>query len=474
VTEQGASRGPRVAAIFDLDRTLLRGASAPTINAVLSEVGLRGAPIPGERLAYRAFDRFGEFPFAMALVRAAVLGVRGWPVDQLRAAGRLAAERLSHEVASYASGLLAEHRRAGHRLALATTTPFDLVEPFAARIGVDDLIATRYASVGGYYTGRLSGGFVWGPGKLSAVREWAGARGVDLAASYAYSDSIHDLPLLSAVGHPFAVNPDLALQAAAHLRRWPVMQLDAPPGVAMLAGFELFDVAKYVLRPELFPYARFDIDGVEHIPDRGPFILAPNHRSPFDVAVLALVAALHGRPARLLGDQALFDAPVVGPLARALGGISLAGPGAPASSFEAARRVLAAGEGLALLVHDTTAAARLAAASKAPVVPVGLHNTEAVWPFSAGLPNVMNLLDPPTVRVRLGHCLGNLGLGPADVSSDSEQISAAISRLLPPLGVDPWGPRAPEAGGAAPGTGSVAGSISSSARAVAPSCAASG
>jgi putative phosphoserine phosphatase/1-acylglycerol-3-phosphate O-acyltransferase len=436
----------RAAAIFDLDRTLLRGASGPLVNQALSELGLRSTKLPGEVLVYRAYELFGENPLGMALARAAAFAVRGWPVDRLSAAGRAAADLLIDSVASYAPALLEEHARAGHLIVLATTTPEDLVRPLADRLGIKEVLATRYASSDGVYTGRLEGGFVWGVGKLRAVRRWAGRKDVDLDESFAYSDSINDLPLLSAVGQPRAVNPDVALHVLAKLRRWPVMHLDVPPGVPTLVGFELFDLGRLVVRPELFPYARFDIDGVDNIPDEGPFILASNHRSYFDVAAIALVVQKKGRPTRFIGKKEIFEAPVVGQIARALGGIPVERGGAASDALVPAERVLRAGEGLALLPQGTiprgkaffdpvlrgkTGAARLAAATGAPVIPVGLWNTEAVWPRSSVLPKVTRLLGAPTVRVRVGRPVGGLGLGLNDAVADTELIMAAIAGLLP-------------------------------------------
>lgn len=434
------------AAIFDLDRTLLRGASGPAINAALAEVGLRQRLVPGEALLYRSFELLGEQLCGMALARAAAAGVRGWAVEQVRAAGRLAAERLEKEVCAYAPGVLAAHREAGRRLLLATTTPYDLAEPLATRLGVDDLVATRYERRDGTYTGRLEGRFVWGPGKLAAVRDWARESGVDLERSYAYSDSRFDLPLLSAVGHPQAVNPDLVLHAVAVARRWPVLHLDAPPGVPTLAGVELFDLARRVVREELFPYARFEIAGVEHVPASGPFLLAANHRSYFDVVALALVVARTGRPTRFLAKKELFDAPVVGAIARALGGIPVDRAGRARDALGPAEQVLRAGEGLVVLPQGTiprgpaffdpvlrgrTGVARLAAATKAPVVPVGLWGTEEVWPRSSLVPRVTRLVSPPLVQVRVGPPVEGLERRASSVVADTERVLAAIAALLP-------------------------------------------
>ena len=92
-------------------------------------------------------------------------------------AGERAVPDLAALVAPFAPGVLADYRRAGHQLVLSTTTPEDMIRPFAETLGFDDVWppATRWST--GRYTGRLEGGFVWGLGKLQAVRRWAGDRG---------------------------------------------------------------------------------------------------------------------------------------------------------------------------------------------------------------------------------------------------------------------------------------------------------
>jgi len=436
----------RVAAIFDLDRTLLRGASGLLINEALHEAGLRSRKMPGEAVVYRLYELFGENPLGMALARAAALAVGGWPVERLSEVGRAAAGQLVGRVAAYAPALLDEHRQAGHLLVLATTTPEALVRPFADQLGIDEVVATRYASADGAFTGRLEGRFVWGLGKLSAVRERVDSHDVALEESFAYSDSINDLPLLSAVGNPRAVNPDLALHAVASIRRWPIMHLDVPPGVPTLAGLEAFDVTRHVVRPELFPYARFDIEGIDNIPEAGAFILASNHRSYFDVAALALVVGRKGRPTRFLAKAELFDLPVAGPIARALGGIPVQRAAAAGGALVPAERVLRAGEGLVIMpqgtiprgraffdpvLHGKTGAARLAASTGAAVVPVGLWNTEAVWPRSARLPKLTKVIGAPTVTVRVGPPVKGLGRRRNSAVADTRRIMSAIAGLLP-------------------------------------------
>jgi putative phosphoserine phosphatase/1-acylglycerol-3-phosphate O-acyltransferase len=436
----------RAAAFFDLDRTLLKGASGPLINEALVAAGIipeRG--VPAQRFIYGLFNAVGETLPAMALARGAALAAKGWSREAVRQAGKSAAENLEELVAPYAPGLIAEHRAAGRPVVLATTTPHDLVAPLAERLGFDDVVATRYAEDdGGLYTGALEGEFVWARGKLSAVRTWASANDVDLRESYAYSDSVYDTPLLSAVGHPHAVNPDPRLHALALVRRWPVLNLDVPPGVPKLVGVEPADVLRLLSRPQMFPYARFDIGGTERLPRSGPAIVVANHRSYFDTVALGLTVMKAGRAPRFLGKKEVFDAPVVGPLAKALGGIRVdRGTGSDEPLREAAR-ALDAGEIVALMPQGTiprgreffepqlkgrTGAARLAAMTGAPVIPVGLWGTEHVWPRSAKVPNVVNVLNPPKVTTRVGRQVAITGEDPA---ADTGRIMDALMDLLPP------------------------------------------
>jgi putative phosphoserine phosphatase/1-acylglycerol-3-phosphate O-acyltransferase len=235
--------------------------------------------------------------------------------------------------------------------------------------------------------------------------------------------------------------------AVALARRWPLEHWDRSPGIPTFVGLEPYHVARLFFRPEAFPYARFSISGVEHIPRRGPVLLAPNHRSYFDVAAIGLVAARLGRPVRFLAKQEVFDAPLVGRLARALGGIPVErgqtstrwrdGP------MHQAAAALRGGEVVIVLpqgtiprgaqffdpvLHGHTGTARLAAETGAPVVPIGLWGTEHVWPRSSRLPNVTALHHPPEVTVNIGK---PMTLGLVDAVADTHSLMAAIADLLP-------------------------------------------
>jgi putative phosphoserine phosphatase / 1-acylglycerol-3-phosphate O-acyltransferase len=376
-------------------------------------------------------------------VRAAARVARGWRQDQVQAAGRRAVAALSELVAPFAPQRLAVFRAEGHRLVLTTTTPVDMIAPFAEAFGFDDLIATAYETRDGRYTGRLYEGFVWGTGKLRAVRQWSDDQAIDLSDCHACSDSIFDVPLLSSVGSPHAVNPDPSLTVVASARRWPVEHWDRPPGVPSVIGLEPYHLLRPFVRKLSFPYARFDIAGVENVPTRGPVLLASNHRSYFDVAALALVAREIGRPVRFLGKREIFDAPVVGMIARAIGGIAVDRGSGSNRSMRDAEAALKAGEVVIVLPQGTiprgydffdpvlkgkTGTARLAASTGATVVPVGLWGTERVWPRSARLPDFSLVRHPPTVTVRIGK---PVALSLTDAKADTTTIMEAITALLP-------------------------------------------
>jgi putative phosphoserine phosphatase/1-acylglycerol-3-phosphate O-acyltransferase len=329
---------------------------------------------------------------------------------------------------------------------LATTTPYALVTPFADRLGFDDVVATRYGvNADGTYDGTLVGPFVWSTGKLQAVRDWAGEHGYDLAHSFAYSDSVYDAPLLGAVGHPVAVNPDPRMVVVAAARRWPVLHLDVSPGVVKIpvVGLELQRLALQFSRPAMFPYARFDIEGIEKIPRAGAAILVGNHRSYFDPAAMSVAIARSGRTVRFLGKKEVFDAPVVGQIAAAMGGIRVDRGTGSDEPLEAAADALRGGEMVAIMPQGTIprgpaffdpklkgrwGAARLAHMSGAPVIPVGLWGTEKVWPRSARLPNVLNVTDPPVVQIRVGDPVTLKG---SSLDADTKRIMKAIAKLLP-------------------------------------------
>ena len=434
------------AAFFDLDRTLLLGASGPTISAALREHGLLPErSIPGEGLVFSIFNVVGETLPSMLLTRQGVRAAKGWSVDSVMAAGRDLAEGLAELVEPFAKATLDDHHEAGRRTVLATTTPYHLVKPFADLMGFDDVLATRYREgPDGAFDGTIDGEFVWSLGKARSVQAWARANVVDLGESYAYSDSFFDIPMLSKVGNPVAVNPDPRLFAYAVARRWPRIWFNAPDGVPKPLGIELQDVVNTVAQPQLWPWLSIELKNLENLPDAGPTIMTPNHRSYLDPAIVAHAAAKRGRPTRFLSKKEVTDAPLVGSLVKALGAIRVDRGSGSEQPMQEAARALRAGELIALFPQGTIprgpaffdtelkgryGAVRLAQESGAPVVPVGIWGTEKAWPRSSKVPYVMNLADPPAITVTFGE---PYHIDPAaDVAEATVELMGHIVDLLP-------------------------------------------
>ena len=435
---------PNAAAFFDLDRTLLRGASGPVLSSALRSAGVMSDRVlPGEDLVYRLFNLIGETRPSMLLARQGARFSGGQQRAKVQEAGRIAADLLCGMVEPYAHSIIESHKEAGRPVVLATTSPYDMVKPFADAMGLDDAVATRYGvDANGLYDGTIDGHFVWGPGKLAAVEDWCDEHDIDVEDSWAYSDSFYDIPLLSAVAHPTVVNPDPRMRIAATLRRWPVRWLDKPPGVPKFLGIEPAQAMLPFARPELIPYARFDLAGTDNIPEGGCIIVG-NHRSYFDGVAMSFTVAQTGRPVRFLGKKEVFDAPVVGQMAKAMGGIRVERGSGSDEPLKAAAQALEAGEIVMLMPQGTIprgpaffdpelkgrwGAAKLAAMTRVPVIPVGLWGTEQVWPRSARLPNIWAVTDPPLVTIRVGTPV-ELKYRSAD--ADTKRIMAAISALLP-------------------------------------------
>jgi len=432
------------AAFFDLDRTLLASSSAPIFGERLAEAGLTTQrSIPFAELFLKFYEEFGEVPATMLPAQLAVRAAKGWPVDIVAKAAEAAAEDVAASLQPFAELVLADHREQGHRLVLATTSPEPLVRAIGSAIGFDDVISTSWKSEKGVYTGQHDGPFVWGTAKADAVAAYAEANTIRLSRSYAYSDSYYDAPMLDLVGHPIAVNPDPQLAGLATLKGWPIRHLDKTAGVAKVAGREVQEWARPLMRPELVaPYANIEFAGVEKIPAEGGAIIVFNHRSYFDPTVMGLLMAKAGRPVRGLGKKEVFDTPIVGAALQAIGGIRVERASGSDEPLDRAADALKGGEVVMMAPQGTIprgpaffdpelkgrwGAARLAERAKVPVIPVGIWGTEKVWPRSARFPKVFGL-SRPNVSVAVGD---PVALKYRSANKDTERIMAAIANLLP-------------------------------------------
>src|SRR5215203_1186841 len=156
------------------------------------------------------------------------------------------------------------HQDAGRPTFIVSAAGNDVVGLLAHVLGMDGGIGTRYEIDGeGNFTGRLDGPFVYGEGKVEAMREFASQHGIELADSYAYSDSLSDLPMLRAVGNPVAVNPDPPLAAIAHEEGWQTLHFErlgrrlVALAVTLLATVAGFGASRVATRRRVPPPRRF-------------------------------------------------------------------------------------------------------------------------------------------------------------------------------------------------------------------------
>ena len=228
----------RPAAFFDLDKTIIARSSTLAFSRAFFEGGLitRRSAL---RSAYAqlVFGLSGANHDRMEKMRAYLSALcAGWDVQTVQ---DIVAETL-HTIVDplvydEAVRLIEEHRRAGRDVVIVSSSGSEVVEPIGAMLGVDRVVATRLVVEDGRYTGEI-GFYAYGVHKAAAVRDLAAEHGYDLSRSYAYSDSETDLPMLEAVGHAYAVNPNRGLRRAALERGWTVLRFSTPVGMRARLG----------------------------------------------------------------------------------------------------------------------------------------------------------------------------------------------------------------------------------------------
>jgi HAD superfamily hydrolase (TIGR01490 family) len=218
----------RGAAFFDLDKTLIEGSSA----LHFARAAYRAGMLSRRQLARDAWSnvRFrlrGSTDEATEELKQRVLGaIAGQRVVDL---ARLGPDVLAGILPLLYREVLLEayaHQDAGRRAFIVTAASQELADVLASVLVLDGGVGMRSEVVDGVYTGRAAGPFTYREGKAEAIRELAEREGIDLGRSYAYSDSESDLPMLRAVGHPVAVNPDATLARVARAEGWRIMRFD--------------------------------------------------------------------------------------------------------------------------------------------------------------------------------------------------------------------------------------------------------
>ncbi|HEV7899414.1 MAG TPA: HAD-IB family hydrolase [Planosporangium sp.] len=217
---------PAAAAFFDVDNTMMQGAS---IYYLARGLAARKYFTTGDLLRFGmqqlkfrllASENAGDVSAARD---AALAFVADWRVDDLeRLSEEIFDELMAERIWAGTRALAQLHLDAGERVWLVTAAPVELGRVIAKRLGLTGAIGTVAEVRDGHYTGRLVGSLMHGPVKAQAINALAEVEGLDLTRCSAYSDSVNDIPMLSAVGHAVAVNPDSALRTEARRRGWEI------------------------------------------------------------------------------------------------------------------------------------------------------------------------------------------------------------------------------------------------------------
>jgi HAD superfamily hydrolase (TIGR01490 family) len=220
---------PRAAAFFDLDKTLMAGSSGMQFARVAARHGIVGRRQLGswavEHLRYRLRGTTDQRTTeVLKVARGLITGVPARDVE------RMTPEVMAAILPRIYPQMLEEvyaHQDAGRATFIVSAAGDGVVGHLAHVLGMDGGIGTRYeVDDQGAFTGRFDGPFVYGAGKVEAMEAFATEHDIDLAQSYAYSDSLSDLPMLEAVGHAVVVNPDPALAAIAKREGWQTRRVE--------------------------------------------------------------------------------------------------------------------------------------------------------------------------------------------------------------------------------------------------------
>src|SRR5437899_4297513 len=248
------------AAFFDLDKTLMEGSSAIHFGRAAYRAGMMSRrQLVADLWANLRFRLEGATDEATAELRRRILdGLAGVRVKDLARLGPEVLAGILPRVYPVVLEAAYEHQDAGRPAYIVTAASQELAELLAHVLVLDGAIGTRSDVKDGVYTGQPDGPFVYGQGKAIAIREMAEREDIDLAASWAYSDSESDLPMLRTVGHPVVVNPDANLARIARGEGWEIMRFDklarrlrlgaAAVGLAAVAGAGGYGAAR-VRRP---------------------------------------------------------------------------------------------------------------------------------------------------------------------------------------------------------------------------------
>jgi putative phosphoserine phosphatase/1-acylglycerol-3-phosphate O-acyltransferase len=335
-----AEAGPRVAALFDFDGTIIAGYS---VFAFLQEKFRRGEMSREELVAtVDAIARYGLGRLGFSgLMAAGARFARGVPEERYLKLGEALFEKhIARRIYPETRDIIRAHQDLGHTVAIVSSATVYQVGPAARELGIERVLCTKYEVEDGAFTGEVVRPLCFGPGKATAAAALADELRLDLAKSYFYTDSHDDLPLLEHVGKPRLLNPDSRLEAIAVERRWPVQHFDSRrrPGVldyvrgmspmptlagAIAASLPILALTQSARETANFVIGTFgdyasaivgvdlDVRGEKNLWLARPCVFVFNHQSQADVFI---VAKLVRRDMTGIGKKELRNVPLLGRL----------------------------------------------------------------------------------------------------------------------------------------------------------------
>ncbi len=416
---QEAPAGPRVAALFDLDHTLVAGFSA---TAFLIERITSGRISPreiGDGVAGALSFALGRIGFS-GMLATVVATYRGLAESVMEQQGEeVFAKRLAKEIYPEARALVEAHRARGHTLAIISSALTYQVGPFARSLDIPHVACTRLEVERGVFTGAIVKPTCWQEGKLYYARELASAEGFDLAESFFYSDSADDLPLLEAVGRPRPTNPGSRLAGIARDRGWPIRRFksrgrpdaeavtrtalayaSAIPSLLVGAGVGFANrseregrnvaVSAWADLATAFAGIELELKGEENLWAQRPAVFIFNHQSGVDAL---LVAKLLRRDFGGLAGKGIQSNPLLRQAFEFVGAVFVDRADTP-DALGPAVEALRAGRSIAIAPEGTRSrtphlgpfkkdAFQLALQAGVPIVPIVFRNTLDVLPRGA-------------------------------------------------------------------------------------------
>ncbi|WP_175585914.1 HAD-IB family hydrolase [Nocardia cyriacigeorgica] len=448
-------QGPGVAAVFELGGVVLDGfESAPSHRPLPRRSGDRDQQLARVLLdGIRAHPDDGSHGRFLGAAAQALAGSTESDLDEIGA--RLFRRTLYGRIHPEAWRLIRAHRAAGHTVVLVSSGTRFTLEPVAAALGIEHTLCTRMATKDGVLTGYPEGRALWRSGKAEAIREFAAASGIELRTSFAYAADGTDLPTLSSVGFPIAVNPDPALSVTCAEKDWPALsfrprrparRVDIARTVAgfaaLIAGAITGVLVKSYTRDRrsmadaLMKFGtgatlratgvRLRVTGEHNARSPRPAVFVFNHQSQYDVIV---VPAVLGGGVTGIGKKELTKNPVFGPLMRFVGVtfIDRTDTARAKASLEPVVHTLRDGLSIAVAPEGTRSftpevgpfkkgAFHIAIQAGVPVIPVVIRNAgEVSWRDSMVVrPGVVDVavLDPIDVS----------GWDPANMHDDVERV----------------------------------------------------